>query len=343
MVETTGAQLVAPRTIRTAKWSQAPLRPHEVLVEVRVAGVCGTDLAIYSGDYRVPLPLVLGHEFCGVVVEVGEGAPTALLGRRVVAEINNTCVAWRRADLCPACRAGFSGHCTKRTVVGITGADGAFATHVRVPEGSVHRLPDDISDEEAVFVEPLAAAVRTFELSPFFEGDSVVVLGVGRLGTLVVWVASRLGGRVIAVTRSEAGRQRALAFGAASAFSSEDEALEEEIARVSGGLGADVVVEATGAPEGFEKAMALVRPRGTIALKTTCGVPSGGVDVTKLVVDEISVQGSRCGPFDKAIRFLAEGRPPVASLIARVFPLDEAAAAIEAASAAPKILIKPGG
>jgi len=308
-----------------------------------MAGVCGTDVAIYTGDYEVPLPLVLGHEFCGVVAEVGEGAPHDLVGRRVVCEINNTCIAWRRSDPCPACRAGRPNHCTERTVLGITGANGAFATHVRVPEGSVHPLPDGIPDEEAVFIEPLAAAVRTFELSPFVEGSCVVVLGVGRLGALVVWVANQLGACVIAVARTEASRKRALAFGAASAYAPDDGALGDAIAAATGGLGADLVVEATGSPEGWQRATALVRPRGTIALKTTCGVPSHGVDTTKLVVDEITVQGSRCGPFDKAILFLAGNKPPLASLIERVVPLGETAAAIEAAVSAPKVLIKPGG
>lgn len=343
MIELTGAELVAPRTIRTKTWSEQPLRPHEVLVEVRAAGVCGTDVAIYTGAYQVPLPLVLGHEFCGVVAGVGEAVNADLVGRRVVCEINNTCTAWRNKDACPACRAGRPNHCTRRTVLGISGANGAFADRVRVPEGSVHCLPDAVSDEEAVFVEALAAAVRTFELSPFVEGSCIVVLGAGRLGTLVTWVAKQLGGRVIAVARSERSRERALRFGAECAFAPNDTALDDAIADATGGLGADLVVEATGTPEGWQRAMLLVRPMGTVALKTTCGVPSAGVDATKLVVDEITVQGSRCGPFDKAVRFLVEYKPDFASLIERVYPLEGAAAAIEAAETATKILIKPGG
>ena len=342
MIELKGAELIAPRTIRMKTWSEGSLRCHEVLVEVRAAGVCGTDLAIYTGAYQVPLPLVLGHEFCGVVTGVGEGVNADLVGRRVVCEINNTCIAWRSDDACPACSAGRPNHCTKRTVLGINGANGAFADRVRVPEGSVHCLPDEVSDEEAVFVEPLAAAVRTFELSPFVdEASCIVVLGVGRLGTLVTWVAKQLGGRVIAVARSERSRERALRFGAESAFAPDDDALGNAIADAGGRLGADLIVEATGTPEGWQQAMALVRPMGTIALKTTCGIPSGGVDATKLVVDEITVQGSRCGPFDKAIRSLVEYKPDLASLVERVYPLEEAAAAIEAVETATKILIKP--
>ena len=342
MVETTGAELTAPYTVRLRSWRESALRAHEVLVEVRAAGVCGTDIAIYTGTYVVPLPLVLGHEFCGVVREVGESAGRALVGKRVVGEINNTCLAWRRPDPCPACKDGRPSHCTQRTVLGITGAHGAFATHVRVPERSLHVVPDDVSDETAVFIEPLAAAIRTFELSPFAEGSCIVVLGAGRLGTLVVWVARQLGGQVIAVAQSERSRRRALAFGAELAFAPDDDKLAKAVAAATDGLGADLVVEATGVPEGFAHAVKLVSPRGTIALKTTCGVPSSGVDTTKLVVDEITVQGSRCGPFDKAILFLTKYKPDLASLVERVFPLEETAAAIEAARAAAKVLIKPG-
>ncbi len=341
MGQTKAAELVAPRTIRLRSWPETPLRPHEVLVQVRAAGVCGTDVAIYTGDYQVPLPIVLGHEFCGDVTEVGEGAPADLIGKRVVCEINNTCLAWRSADPCAACRAGRPNHCTRRSVLGIDRAQGAFATHVPVPEGSVHPLPEEVSDETAIFIEPLAAAVRTFELSPFAEGSCVVVLGVGRLGTLATWVASQLGANVIAVARSEKSRKRALDFGAAAAFAPDDQGLDAAVSDATTGLGADLVVEATGAPEGFDRAMRLVRPRGTIALKTTCGIPSGGVDTTKLVVDEITVQGSRCGPFDKAILFLTKYTPDFAPLIERTFPLDETAAAIEAAQDAAKVLIRP--
>ena len=298
MGQTKAAELIAPRTIRLRSWAEAPPQPHEVLVHVRAAGVCGTDVTIYNGDYQVPLPIVLGHEFCGVVTKVGEGVAPDLVGRRVVCEINNTCVAWRSADPCAACRAGRPNHCTKRSVLGIDRAQGAFATHVRVPEGSVHPLPDEVSDETAIFIEPLAAAVRTFELSPFAEGSCVVVLGAGRLGTLAIWVAKQLGGNVVAVARSEKSRKRALDCGAAAAFAPGDTKLEAAVSDATEGLGADLVVEASGVPEGFEQAMRLVRPRGTIAQKTTCGIPSTGVDTTKLVVDEITVQGSRCGPFD---------------------------------------------
>jgi threonine dehydrogenase-like Zn-dependent dehydrogenase len=339
--ETRAAELVAPRTIRLRSLPQPPLRPHEVRVQVRAAGVCGTDVAIYTGGYQVPLPLVLGHEFCGVVTEAGEGAPTDLVGKRVVCEINNTCLAWRSADPCASCRAGRPNHCTRRTVLGIDRAQGAFATHVGVPEGSVHPLPDEVSDETAIFIEPLAAAVRTFELSPFVEGSFIVVLGVGRLGTLVTWVAKQLGAHVIAVARSEKSRKRALRFGAEAVYAPDDAGLDAAVAGATAGLGADLVVEATGVFEGFREAMRLVRPRGTIALKTTCGIPSSGVDSTKLVVDEITVQGSRCGPFDKAILFLTQYKPDLASLIEHTFPLDETAAAIEAAQTAAKALIRP--
>lgn len=372
MVETyPAAVLVAPkRLVYEERSLSVPLAPCEVLVEVAYAGVCGTDLAIYSGDYRVPLPLVLGHEFSGVVVDGGSAVRRKrLIGRRVVGEINATCVAWHRRSRCPACRRGLPNHCQRRTVVGIVGHDGAFARYVRLPLGCVHPLPASISLEAGIFVEPLAAALRTFELAPVREGATVVVLGCGRLGRLVALVAAKLGMRVIAVARRretllrvQRYAQALVCMGTSStppASPAQNQARQRtrpELVEIAGpdqlamfvlertrGLGADLVVEATGDPTQWGVAMKLVRPQGTVALKSTPGVPGGQLDSTSIAVDEIRIQGSRCGPFDKAIRFMvAHGEPNSEWTTAR-FGLDQTVEALEAARREPKVAIRIAG
>ncbi|MCX7626414.1 MAG: alcohol dehydrogenase catalytic domain-containing protein [Candidatus Sumerlaeaceae bacterium] len=339
----------------------AKLLAHEVLIEVAYAGVCGTDIAIFSGDYRVPLPLVLGHEFSGRVVACGPGAAASkLIGKRVVAEINATCVAWKRRKLCAACARGLTNHCQQRTVVGIVGRDGAFSHYVRVPVGCVHVLPDSLSLEQAVFVEPLAAAIRTFDLTPLREGNTVVVLGCGRLGKLVSLVASRYGFRVIAVARRAETLEpiknyvwRAVCVNAEQGCSlprrgritnvRSPEELVIVALDATKGLGADMVVEATGDPNALSLATKLVRPQGTIALKSTPGVVARTVDTTLLAVDEVRVQGSRCGPFAQAIRFLETHRLPSAEWISARYPLSHVADAIEAARYEAKVVIEVAG
>jgi len=337
------------------------LAAHEVLIEVAYAGVCGTDVAIFRGDYRVPLPLVLGHEFSGRVVATG-ASPEArrLRGQRVVAEINATCLAWRRRTLCPACKRGLPNHCQKRTVVGIIQHDGAFAQYVRVPVGCVHPVPDSVSLDSAIFVEPLAAAIRTFELSPLAEGSTVVVLGCGRLGKLISLVAAKMGLRVIAVARRQSSLEPVKEFAWRRVCVSPEipsgrarhsnivgvrspEELAMFIYEATGGLGADMVVEATGDAQQLSLATKLVRPQGVIALKSTPGVAARNLDTTLLAVDEIRLQGSRCGPFDKALRFMGTHGCPHSNWITARYPLARAAEAIEAATREAKVVLEIAG
>ena len=320
-----------------------PLQPGEAIVRVEFAGVCGTDIALFSGDYPVPLPLVLGHELVGEVVEVGSEDSRTWIGKRVTAEINNTCRAYNREAFCAACRRGLSNHCIERTVVGIIDCDGAYAEYVRVPILNLHLLPDTISWEEGVFVEPLAAAIQTFELTPISPSNQVVVLGVGRLGLLICAVASLNKAHVCAISRSSEKLARASKWGAAEVINANHHKWIEAAREWTGGIGADVVVDTTGSPEGLRLAAAIVRPRGTIALKTTCGLPATGIDVTKLVVDEVRIQTSRCGPFAKAIGLLARENLPVKSLVSEVFPLEDATLALKAAGSSTKVLIQPNG
>ena len=335
------AALSAIRKFETVKRHFPPLQRSEAIVRVEFAGVCGTDIALFSGDYTVPLPLVLGHELVGEVVEVGSEDNHPWIGKRVTAEINNTCRAYNREAFCAACRRGLSNHCIERTVVGIVNYDGAYAEYVRVPILNLHPLPDKISWEEGVFVEPLAAAIQTFELTPISPSSQVVVLGVGRLGLLICAVAALKKARVCAVSRSPNKLKRAFAWGAIEAINANKSKWIEAVRKWTRGIGADVVVDATGSPEGLRLATEIVRPRGTVALKTTCGLPATGIDTTKLVVDEVRIQTSRCGPFAKAIGLLTREKLPVKSLVSEIFPLEDAALAIEAAKSSTKVLVQP--
>ena len=319
------------------------LQPGEAIVRVEFAGVCGTDIALFSGDYTVSLPLVLGHELVGEVVEVGSEDSHPWIGKRVTAEINNSCRAYNREVFCAACRRGLSNHCIERTVVGIVNYDGAYAEYVRVPMLNLHPLPDTISWNEGVFIEPLAAAVQTFELTPISTSSRVVVLGIGRLGLLICAVASLKKAQVCAVSRSSDKLERASRWGAVEVINANHPKWIEAVREWAGGIGADVVVEATGSPEGLRLAAEMVRPRGTIALKTTCGLPATGIDTTKLVVDEVRIQTSRCGPFAKAIGLLTREKLPVKSLVSEIFPLEDATLALEAAKSSSKVFIQPNG
>lgn len=332
------AKLTAPGAVTLGERAPLAPGPMEVVVAVEAAGVCGTDLALYRGDYPVPLPLVPGHEFAGRVLRLGEGVDAAWQGRPVTGEINNTCLAYRRAEPCTACRRGLESHCLNRTVTGIIHHDGAFAEEVALPVGALHALPEGLPAATAALAEPLAAALETFVMTPAEPGELVVVLGPGRLGILIVFAAIQKGLRVVAVSRSAGKRERALAFGAEAAYKPEE--AQPAIRGMTGGLGADIVVDATGSPEGLNQALALVRPRGTLAVKTTCGLPARGLDLTRVVVNEIRLQGSRCGPFAPALELLAKHREALGGLVSCILPLTEAARALEIAGHENKVMLK---
>jgi threonine dehydrogenase-like Zn-dependent dehydrogenase len=332
------AQLTATRAIVINDRPPLIPKPNEVVIGVETAGICGTDLALFSGDYPVPLPLVCGHEFVGRVQSIGDGVDKRWLGRRVTAEINNTCTAYNRASLCRACKMGMPAHCQKRTVTGIINHDGAFAEEVAVAQGTLHEIPEGMTSATAALTEPMAAALQTFEMSPVTGKETLVVIGPGRLGILIVFAAALKGCRVIAVSRSEAKRRRSLAFGASKILSPEQAG--DVVKEITGGLGADLVVDATGHPDGIIQALSLVRPRGILSVKTTCGLPAQGLDMTKLVVDEIRLQGSRCGPFGPALKILEEHQEKLKNLITSTRPLAEAQQALESAYLQDKVLLR---
>lgn len=280
----------------------------EAVVRVHLAGLCATDLQIARG--YMGFRGVLGHEMVGTVVEGSE----SWIGRRVAAEINTPC---RSCDLC---QSGLSNHCRHRTVMGIDGRDGCFADLVAVPEDNLHALPDVVSDEEAVFIEPLAAAYQVIQQCPIESRMRVVVLGSGRLGLLVAQVLATTGCELRVVGRNSD------TLSACEKKGIQAEHVEQFVPRAD----CDVVVECTGSPEGVGLAIPMIRPRGTLVLKSTCA-EAGTVNLAPVVVNEIRVVGSRCGPFPEAIDALARKVIDVRSMIARVLPIDRALEAFAAA------------
>jgi threonine dehydrogenase-like Zn-dependent dehydrogenase len=287
--------------------------PGEAVVRVLLAGVCNTDLEMVKGYY--PFTGVPGHEFVGRV----EHSPTApeWTGRRVVGEINAVCGA------CEACRAGRRSHCERRTVLGIRQRHGAFAERLLLPVGNLHEGPDGVSDEAACFVEPLAAALQVQEQIAFQPKDRVVVVGAGKLGRLVALTLKLALRDVLVVGRDTSRLAPLAALGLRTASSGDLGALPEGRA--------DVVVECTGNPEGLALAARLVRPRGTIVLKSTYH-GEATVDVSRLVVNEVTLVGSRCGPFPRAIGVLAARQIDVHPLLERRFPLAEGPRALAEAA-----------
>jgi threonine dehydrogenase-like Zn-dependent dehydrogenase len=285
----------------------------EVVLRVRAVGVCDTDIQLARG--YMGFKGVLGHEF---VAETPDG-------RRVTAEINNPC---RR---CPVCNSGHPNHCPNRTVLGILNADGAMADLVRVPLANLHHLPDAIDDHQAVFIEPLAAAFRITEQVELGPDVTMAVLGDGKLGMLCAWVA-RLSGTYVHLVGKHPEKLALAGEGILT------HTLDE--ARAMGRV-FDVVADCTGSKSGLPTALGMVEPCGTVVLKTTVA-GEYTVDLAPIVIDEVRVIGSRCGPFDKAIAALKSRMVDVRPLIGAVYPLDDAETAFEAASAkgARKVLME---
>ena len=290
-----------------------------VLVKVHLAGICSTDLQIlkgYMGFAGVP-----GHEFVGSVVE----GPQELSGKRVVGEINFGC------GRCDSCARGLGRHCPKRTVMGILNADGAFAECVSVPLANLHVVSESVSDEEAVFTEPLAAAFEILEQIQINPGDEIVVLGDGKLGALCAQVMHLASAHVTIVGKHE-HNLRLIEQAGIRAIPLEGWRLKQF----------DIVVEATGSSSGLELALSAVRPRGTLVLKSTIA-GNHRVSLAPLVINEITVIGSRCGLFPPALNALREKRISVAPLIEKIYPLHDGIEAVSHAArpGTRKILLKP--
>lgn len=316
---------------QTAYPRAAPLRG-EAVVRVKKAGICSTDLELIRG-YK-GFAGILGHEFVGVLHELpsepaggsftSSGSELAV-GTRVVAEIN--CVPFGSLSRTAAERAQHP----ERTTLGINRHHGAFADFVNVPLENLHRVPDSVSDDEAVFVEPLAAACQILEAVPIRPTDRVYVLGDGKLGLLCAQVLASVPCELVALGKHESKLALLKKRGIKTVLA----------AGVTGLAAADIVVECTGSPAGFELAMQLLRPRGTLVLKSTyASSPSLApllsrndlaAVLTKIVVDELMIVGSRCGPFSAALRLLEQHRVEVLPMIAARYPLEEGVLALQRA------------
>jgi threonine dehydrogenase-like Zn-dependent dehydrogenase len=295
---------VALREARTPEPAQG-----EALVRVSLAGICSTDLEIAKG--YMGFSGVLGHELCGVVEAC---ADSGWVGRRVAGEINLAC------GQCRLCKRGLGRHCPARTVLGILGKDGCFAQYVTLPVANLHALPDALDDVRACFVEPTAAAFEVIEQVAIGANDRVAVLGDGKLGLLSAQVLQTTGCELTLVGRHARKLQLAAARGIASAAAADLPAKSF-----------DVVVEATGSADGMHAAIGLLRPRGTLVLKSTYhGMLT--LDAAPIVIDELTIVGSRCGPFERAIPALASGAVDPSPLVDAIIPLADGIAALEHAA-----------
>jgi threonine dehydrogenase-like Zn-dependent dehydrogenase len=299
-----------------------PAIENESLVKVTLSGICNTDVEItrgYSGFEGT-----LGHEFVGIVERSPEDS---LRGKRVVGEINAGC------GLCQLCLSGDSRHCPSRSVLGIVTRDGCHSEYVSLPTNNLVVLPENVPDSRAVFAEPLAAAIAISERIEVMEGDRIAVVGDGKLGILCAVALSRLSRSTVLVGKHDSK------MSVASGLGVECMALRE-VAEI--GRNFDIVVEASGSQSGFDTAMTLVRPRGAIVLKSTYqGSPTW--EAWKVVVDEISIIGSRCGRLEAAVKFLSASEIEVEKLITETFHLNEGIEAMHRAQekGVLKILLDP--
>jgi alcohol dehydrogenase len=315
------------------------LRKGWALLRVRLAGICNTDIEILRGYHN--FRGTPGHEFVGEVVEVhGDSARTkkTWLGRRVVGEINIACVALGFRRPCEFCRRGLKTHCARRKVMGILGHDGAFAEFLALPIENLHAVPAAVTDEEAVFVEPLAAACEILAQVRVSTFRRAAVLGDGKLAQLIARVLGPTGIPVVMFGKHEAKLAHARRNGILTRRIRRN---ASDIKRVAASKAFPLVVEATGSPTGLALAMAFTEPRGTLVLKSTFH-GTAPMETWPIVVKEITVLGSRCGPFAKALGLLRAKLIDPRPLITRTFPLSEARAAIKFAQqpGVLKVLVK---
>jgi threonine dehydrogenase-like Zn-dependent dehydrogenase len=313
------------------------LRPGWALVRVRLVGICNTDVELLHGYYN--FRGVPGHEFVGTVEEmrgVSEPEKKKWVGRRVCGEINISCSALGRHPVCDFCRRGLKTHCLHRTVLGIIGHPGAYAEYLTLPLENLHAVPDGVSDEVAVFVEPLAAACEILKQVDVSKIREAAVLGDGKLAQLIAGVLHTAIPRVVMHGKHE--KKLALARGAGIA-TKKVRGNASDLKRIPRRF--RLVVEATGSPTGLALAQQMTEPRGTLVLKSTFH-GAAPVETWPIVVKELTLVGSRCGPFDKAMALLRSGKIDPTPLITRTFPLSEAPAAIRFAqkSGVLKVLLR---
>jgi alcohol dehydrogenase len=307
-------------TLRLDQDYPAPERvPGEARIRPHLSGICNTDIEITRG--YMSFSGVLGHEFVGTVVDCADGA---WVGKRVVGEINAACLR------CPTCLRGDQPHCPNRTTLGIDRRDGAMADLLTLPVSCLHIVPENVPDEAAVFTEPLAAALEIIEQSHIRPSERVAVVGDGKLGAMIVQVLRLIGCDLTLVGRHPERWGLYERQGVRCAHSDSPPA---------GPF--DVVVDCTGQPAGLATARRLLRPRGRLILKSTFQADSQ-LNLTALVVDEIQLIGSRCGPFAPALRLLARGLIATEPLISAEFALADGLSAFAAATGHLKVLLRHG-
>jgi threonine dehydrogenase-like Zn-dependent dehydrogenase len=297
-----------------------PVKPGEALIRIRMAGICSTDLELVRGYY--PFSGIPGHEFVGEVIAADD---PGWVDQRVVGEINVSCGG------CEQCLDGRRTHCESRATLGIAKRDGTFAEFTTLPLANLHRVPASVPDEKAVFTEPLAAALEIQQQVHVRPTDRVLVLGAGRLGQLIAQTLALTGCDLRVVARH--AHQQALLLERGIKVVGEDDIQPRRW---------DIVLEATGSPDGFSLARQAVRPRGTLVLKSTYRGEMA-VNFSSIVVDEVNIVGSRCGPFEPALRLMEKGEVDPSVLVAAEFRLGEALQAFERAGQAGvlKVLVVP--
>jgi threonine dehydrogenase-like Zn-dependent dehydrogenase len=310
------------RLVKTKK-RLPKLRRGWALVRVRLAGICNTDVEILRGYHA--FRGTPGHEFVGEVAEVaGVSAKTKKrwLGRRVAGEINVSCSAYGYKPVCEFCKRGLKTHCARRTVLGIVGHDGTFAEYLTLPVENLRVVPVNVSDEKAVFIEPLAAACEILEQVEIRKFREAAVLGDGKLAQLIAMVLRAAGLRVFMYGKHESklavARKAGIATKRVRGNASDLRRVKEQFR---------LVVEVTGSPTGLRLAQEMTEARGTLVLKSTFH-GAAPVETWPIVVKEITVVGSRCGPFDEAIELLRLGKVDPTPLISRTFSMEDAARAI---------------
>jgi alcohol dehydrogenase len=296
----------------------------QTLIRVKSAGICGTDLAIIRGHLPTPTPIILGHEFVGIVETIGKKVDKRWAGKQVAVEINSNI-----DHSCFYCERGFHTQCVGRKALGID-IDGGFADYIAVEAYLLHEVPQSISMHDATFIEPLAAAYQTFEKMPLGSDDkTMVIFGMGKLGLLILQVAKQKGLTIIAVDGSDVKLALAKKWGAYLTLNRNKITDIVEIVRnETHGLGADIVVDTSGNPDALKEVVASCRTLGKIHMKSTHGLATP-LNITDIVVREIAIYSSRCGPFEKAITGLQSGQIHVQELISKVFPLDQYEQAIK--------------
>lgn len=304
--------------------TRPPLGAGEALIRLRLAGICSTDLELLRGYY--PFRGIPGHEFVGEVVEVAPDVTASeWVAQRVVGEINIAC------GVCDACARGHPTHCRNRRVLGILNQDGAFAETLVLPVKNLHRVPETITDEQAVFTEPLAAALEIQQQVHILPTDRVLVVGAGRLGQLIAQTLALTACDLRVVVR-HAQQQKLLEQRGIQAI------LPDQVP--AGAM--DIVVEASGSPSGFQLARKAVRARGCIVLKSTFK-DEVTINLSSIVVDEITLIGSRCGPFPPALQLMELGKVNPLPLIQKVYPISEGIEAFRDAAQPGrlKVLLRP--